>query len=129
MSEPSGPNGLVDARPVYDAAIRTHRPALQRIYASAFAAQRLDALVFPTTPTVATVQRPEASALEVFGLFIQNTDPGSNAGLPGLSLPAGLGASGLPVGLELDGPAGSDVRLLAIGMAVEAVLGPLPAPR
>lgn len=124
-----GPNGLVEARPLYDAAIRTHRPALQRIYANAFAQHRLDALVFPTTPTVAVAQRPEASALEVFGLFIQNTDPGSNAGLPGLSLPAGIGTGGLPVGLELDGAPGSDVRLLAIGVAVEAVLGPLPAPR
>jgi len=35
---------------------------------------------------------------------------------------------GLPVAIELDGPAGDDRRLLAIGMAVEAVLGPLPAP-
>jgi mandelamide amidase len=38
----------------------------------------------------------------------------------------GLGAaSRLPVGLELDGPAGSDRRLLAIGMALERVLGRL----
>jgi mandelamide amidase len=33
------------------------------------------------------------------------------------------------VGLEFDGPTGSDRRLLAIGMAAEAVLGRLPAPR
>ena len=47
---------------------------------------------------------PEASSPENFGTLIQNTDPGSNAGIPGLQLPAGLGAStGLPVGLELDG--------------------------
>ena len=40
---------------------------------------------------------------------IQNTDPGSNAGVPGLQIPIGIGAtSKLPVGLELDGPAGSD---------------------
>jgi len=34
----------------------------------------------------------------------------------------------LPVGLELDGPSGSDRRLLAIGMALDAVFGRLPAP-
>ena len=37
-------------------------------------------------------------------------------------------ASKLPVGLELDGPAGSDRRLLAIGMAMEKVFGRLPPP-
>ena len=67
---------------------------------------------------------PEASSLENFGALIQNTDPGSNAGIPGLQLPSGLGAtSGLPVGLEFDGPAGSDRKLLALGLAVEGVLG------
>ena len=45
-----------------------------------------------------------------------------------LRLPAGRGKSGLPVGMELDGSMGSDRRLLAIGMAMEAHLGPLPPP-
>jgi len=67
---------------------------------------------------------------ENFLLFIQNTDPGSNAGVPGIQLPMGFGAtSRLPVGLELDGPAGSDRRLIAIGMAVEGVLGRLAPAR
>jgi Asp-tRNA(Asn)/Glu-tRNA(Gln) amidotransferase A subunit family amidase len=39
-----------------------------------------------------------------------------------------LTAAGLPVAIELDGPAGSDRRLLAIGIAAEAMLGSLPAP-
>ena len=39
---------------------------------------------------------------------------------------AGLTSDGLPVGLELDGPAGSDRTLLAMGLAMEEVLGPLP---
>ena len=38
-------------------------------------------------------------------------------------------ASGLPVGLELDGPLGSDRRLLSIGLAMEAVLDSVPAAR
>ena len=43
-------------------------------------------------------------------------------------LPAALTAEGLPVSLELDGPVGTDRRLLTIGRAVEAVIGKLPAP-
>jgi mandelamide amidase len=58
----------------------------------------------------------------------RNITPGSTLGLPGLVMPCGLTASGLPVAIELDGPEGEDRRLLAIGMAVEAVLRPLPAP-
>ena len=60
--------------------------------------------------------------------FIRNTDPGSNAGIPGLALPAGMTPGGLPVGLELDGPLGTDRRLIAIGLAFENVLGPLRPP-
>jgi Asp-tRNA(Asn)/Glu-tRNA(Gln) amidotransferase A subunit family amidase len=36
--------------------------------------------------------------------------------------------SKLPVGLELDGPAGSDRRLIAIGLALEPLFGRLPPP-
>jgi mandelamide amidase len=44
-------------------------------------------------------------------------------------MPIALCASSkLPVGLELDGPAGSDRRLLAIGLALEPVFGRLPPP-
>ncbi|MCA1431743.1 indoleacetamide hydrolase [Bradyrhizobium sp. BRP20] len=125
-----GPDGtLVDAKPIYDAAIEIARPALQALYAGSFADNRLDAIAFPTTPRVAIPSNPESSSLENFGLFIQNTDPGSNAGIPGIQIPIALGASSrLPIGLELDGPAGSDPRLLAIGMALEAAFGRLPPP-
>jgi mandelamide amidase len=64
-----------------------------------------------------------------FVLYIQNTDPGSNAGIPGIQIPIALGAtSKLPVGMELDGPAGSDRRLLSIGLALEKLLGKIPPP-
>ena len=123
------PSGPIDAEPVYRAALNTHRPALQKIYADAFAAHRIDALMFPTTPHVAMPATAASSSPENFSLYIQNTDPGSNAGIPGIQLPMGLGTSTrLPVGLELDGPSGSDRHLLAIGLALEAVLGRLPAP-
>lgn len=125
------PDGtLVDARPIYDTAIKIARPALQALYSKTFADHRLDAIAFPTTPRVAIASNPESSSPENFGMFIQNTDPGSNAGIPGVQIPVALGAtSKLPIGLELDGPAGSDRRLLAIGMALDAVFGRLPPPR
>jgi indoleacetamide hydrolase len=110
--------------------MRDGRPALVKPFADTLQKYGIEALVGPTTPAVAVTQGPEASSLRTFLLFIRNTDPGSNAGIPGLTIPAGLGpATGLPVGLSLDGPRGSDERLLAIGMAVESVLGRIPGPK
>lgn len=125
-----GPNNtVVDAKPAYEAAMKTSRPALQALYRDTFKQHRLDALVFPTVPKVAMPANAESSSVPTFLGVIQNTDPGSNAGLPGVQLPIGLGAaSKLPIGLELDGPAGSDRRLIAIGLGMEKLFGPLPAP-
>lgn len=125
-----GPNNtVVDAKPAYEAAMKTARPELQALYRRTFNGHGLDGIVFPTVPQVAFKAGPDSSSVAVFMATIQNTDPGSNAGVPGLQIPIGLGASSkLPVGLEIDGPAGSDRRLLSIGLAIEAVLGRLPAP-
>lgn len=126
---PGPDDTLLDAKPIYDAAVKTARPALQALYSKIFADNRLDAITFPTTPRVAIPSNPESSTLENFALFIQNTDPGSNAGIPGIQIPIALGAtSKLPIGLELDGPAGNDRRLLAIGIALDDLFGRLPAP-
>ncbi len=126
---PGPDNTLVDAQPAYEAAMTTSRPALQALYNDTFSRHTLDALVFPTVPVVAIDANPDSSSVDNFVMYIQNTDPGSNAGLPGLQIPASLGASsGLPVGLELDGPADSDRKLIAIGLALEGLFGRLPAP-
>jgi indoleacetamide hydrolase len=126
---PGPDNSVVDGKPAYEAAIKTARPALQTLYRETFAKNRLDAIIFPTVPKVAIASNPDSSSLQNFLLFIQNTDPGSNAGVPGLQIPIALGASSrLPIGLELDGPAGSDRRLIAIGLALEKLFGRLPAP-
>jgi mandelamide amidase len=123
------PNGVVDAEPVYREAVVTGRPALLKYFIDTFQKYAIEALLAPTTPSVAVAQGPEASSLETFLRFIRNTDPGSNAGIPGLTIPAGLGpTTGMPVGLSLDGLRDSDERLLAIGMAIEQVLGRTPAP-
>jgi mandelamide amidase len=125
-----GPNNTVsDAKPAYDAAIKASRPALRKLYADTFKQHKLDAIVFPTVPTVAMEANADSSSVPTFLGVIQNTDPGSNAGVPGLQIPIGLGAtSKLPVGMELDGPAGSDRALVAIGLALEGVFGRLPPP-
>ena len=126
---PGPDNTVVDAKPAYDEAMKTARPALQALYRDTFAKNKLDAVAFPTVPKVAITSNPDSSSLANFVLFIQNTDPGSNAGVPGIQIPVALGASSkLPVGLELDGPTGSDRKLLAIGMALDKVFGRLPAP-
>ena len=125
-----GPNGVVDIKPIYDRVMQVTRPAMQKLYRDTFVKYRLDALVFPTVPRVAPAATPDVYKPEIFRTMIQNSGPGSVVGIPGLQLPSGLGASsGLPVGIELDGPAGSDRHLLSIGMAVEGVLGRLPPPK
>lgn len=103
------------------------RPKLQLAYAACFA--EVEALIFPTSPISArpigddeTVELNGERA-PTFATFIRNTDPGSNAGIPGISLPVGLTPSRLPVGMELDGPAGADEKLLAIAEKVERIIG------
>jgi mandelamide amidase len=103
--------------------------AVKRAYADYFAAHNLEAAIFPTSPEVAyPVPTDIAGGGTGTIAMIRNTLPGAHAGTPGLSIPAGLTASGLPVGLELDAPAGADRRLLGIGHAIEALLPPLPPP-
>lgn len=124
--------------PAYADAINVFRPQMQTLYARYFADNALDAMMFPTTILPAaiidavngssTVSINGGPPADEFGSYIRNTDPGSNAGIPGLSVPAGMTASGLPVGLEIDGPLGSDSMLLGIGLSIETVLGPVPAP-
>jgi len=118
----------------YREAMEVHRPRLQAAYANHFREQNVVAIALPTTALPA---RPIGQDREVelngrrvptFATFLRNTRIMTIAGIPGLTIPAGLTASGLPVGLEFDAPAGSDRALLGIGVAVEEVLGRLPAP-
>ena len=122
---PSG-DGLIDVKPAYDAAQNGGRQALRERYQELFEEHKLDALFFPTTAIVAPLANEDIYLPENFERLIQNTEPSASAGIPSIQLPVGLGAlSGLPVGVELDGPAGSDRRLLAIGQALESIFGRL----
>jgi indoleacetamide hydrolase len=129
---PGGINFVSEA--MYAAARDQHLPALRRLYADYFARTNVAAMVFPTT-LVPAPRIGEDKSVMVGGRALpfdiavaRNIAPGSTAGLPGLVLPAGLTHGGLPVALEFDAPAGTDRALLALGLAVERALGPLPAP-
>ena len=61
-------------------------------------------------------------------LNIQNTGPATLWGGPGLSIPAGLSEDGLPIGIEIDGAIGADKHLLSLGLGIEEVMPPTPAP-
>ncbi len=110
------------------------RSRLQEAYRRHFREHGIAAIIFPTTPApAATIGEDETFMLDgkpkpTFATFIRNCGPGSVAGIPGLSLPAGMTAAGLPVGIEISGPQGSDRELLAIAAAIETLLPPLPAP-
>ncbi|MBK1667905.1 hypothetical protein CKO28_07635 [Rhodovibrio sodomensis] len=93
------------------------------------AAQRLrdcDALVTPTValspPEVEAMQAPDRFAA-ANGLALRNTAVANYLTMAGVTLPAGLDAAGLPVGLQLLGQPGTEARLLALAQAVERVLG------
>jgi indoleacetamide hydrolase len=116
------------SREAYEEALAVHRPALQRAMAEYLRAHELDAFVIPTT-LVAAARIGDDDWVEVNGTFlptfetyIHNTCPGSIAGFPGLTLPAGKTRDGLPVGLGLEAAPGADRRLFEIGFALEAVL-------
>ncbi len=118
------------------------RAQLQKLYKDYFATQGVECVLFPTTLLAApkidaakgsdklsyTTGGVEQKDKDTFGTCIRNTDPCTNAGIPSLSIPAGLTAGGLPVGMQIDGPLGSDANLLAIGMWIEAIWGSVKAP-
>lgn len=45
------------------------------------------------------------------------------AGLPACSIPMGLGDNGLPLGIQILGPAGSDEQVLNVAESIEALIG------
>ena len=111
-----------------------HLPALKKTLKDYFAENKLDAMIFPTAQIAAPPIGHDietdlnGQTVSFQSVISRNISPGSTAGLPGLVIPADLTSEGLPVTLEIDGPAGSDRELLGIGLAIEKVLGHLPPP-
>ena len=91
--------------------IREHRDALEGI----------DAIVTPTSPTVAfPVGDKAADPLAMYACDLL-TIPSCLAGLPGLSVPCGL-SDGLPVGLQLIGRQFGENGLFRVGHALEQAI-------
>ncbi|SNT60038.1 2-dehydropantoate 2-reductase [Streptosporangium subroseum] len=90
-------------------------PAAAEVYAG------IDVLLTPAAPFVAPVTTPPVDTPEgaAEGLFtgIQNL-----TGAPALVLPCGWSADGLPIGLQLSSPLGTDMGLLAAARYVESTL-------
>ena len=93
---------------------------LRRMIADDFQAafQDCDLIAGPVAPTVA---RPIGSQTDPVAEYLADifTLPASLAGLPGLSVPAGFGADGLPVGLQLIGNYWQEGALLHAGHALQ----------
>lgn len=150
--------GQLDARSAtgaaaYRTALVERRAELQRAFADYFARHRVAAIVYPTTPLAAVQVRggsgtPGAQALvlhngdlvDAEATYSRNTRAASAAGLPSLSVPAGVtkpragalkkttAAERLPVGLEFVAPAGADEHLLALGAAFQRLQSFMPDP-
>lgn len=129
---PGGPNFVSDA--TYAAIVGTHLPALRSLYRDYFARTGVEAIVFPCTRVPAlpigadTDVMIRGKRVAFTSAIARNIAPGSTAGIPGVVLPAGMTAAGLPVAIELDGAAGNDRALLALAMSVAELLGPAPPP-
>ena len=80
----------------------------------------VDLLLTPTTPGAAFGMDEVPS--DPIAMYLQDiyTVTVNLAGLPGISVPAGLDDDGLPLGLQLIGPALSEQRLFNAGSVIEA---------
>ena len=81
--------------------------------------QKIDALLTPTAPSAAFAlgdKSDDPVAMYLNDIFTVTTNL---AGLPGMSLPAGVDASGLPLGLQLIGRPLDEGSLFSLGGAIE----------
>lgn len=106
----------------YDAYYRkaqTARTLLIREFAKAF--EQYDVLVGPVAPTTAfRLGEHTADPLQMYLADIM-TVPASLAGLPAVSVPAGIDSDNLPVGLQLIGAQKTDATLLALAAQLQGV--------
>jgi aspartyl-tRNA(Asn)/glutamyl-tRNA(Gln) amidotransferase subunit A len=89
---------------------------------------QVDLVVTPTSPTVA-FELGERTA-DPLAMYLSDyfTVPMPLAGIPAISIPCGL-SDGLPVGLQLAGPAFSENRILEAAYALEQAVGFEGVPR
>lgn len=97
------------------------RSLIARDFAQAF--ERVDAIVTPTAPTPAfKLGEKTADPLEMYLADIY-TVTGSLAGVPGISVPCGKTAAGLPIGMQIFGSHFGEGRILQLARAFEKAGG------
>ncbi|GAB2881431.1 Asp-tRNA(Asn)/Glu-tRNA(Gln) amidotransferase subunit GatA [Nocardioides pacificus] len=107
------------------------RTLIKRDFDAAF--EKVDVLVSPTAPTTAFKLGEKLDDPLAMYLNDLATIPANLAGVPGISVPAGLAEEdGLPVGFQILAPVLADDRLYRVGAALETLLektwgGPLLA--
>jgi aspartyl-tRNA(Asn)/glutamyl-tRNA(Gln) amidotransferase subunit A len=82
--------------------------------------EQVDVLLTPTSPYGAFTIGEKADdplAMYLADVFV---GPAALAGLPALSVPAGVSDAGLPIGLQIIGPRLAEARVLAVGAAAMA---------
>ena len=97
------------------------RTLIQRDFDTAF--EHVDVIATPSAPT--TAFRLGEKIDDPIQMYLNDvtTIPANLAGVPGISIPAGLAEEdGLPVGIQFLAPAREDARLYRVGAALEAVL-------
>jgi len=106
-------SGYYDA---YYARAQRVRTKIAEDFRSAFA--QVDLILTPTAPTVAFELGEKTG--DPLAMYLNDfcTVPMSLAGIPAISIPCGL-SQGLPVGLQIAGPAFSENRLLDAAHAFE----------
>ena len=84
--------------------------------------EHCDVLLTPTAPSAAFASGDKADPLEMY-LNDVFTVPSSLAGLPAMSVPAGLSESGLPLGLQVIGRPLDEAGVLNASYAIERAAG------
>lgn len=111
------------------AAIARRRERDAAAWAEWFRTNGVGALVEPTVPIVPRLRGRGYEAPFTDAAEVSLTHYWDWTGLPAVALPSGVGRrSGLPTGVSLIGPPGSDWDLLAAGALLQGELGPLAQP-
>src|SRR5580704_7743846 len=105
------------------------RTLIKRDFETCFAAG-VDAILTPATPSAAfgIGEKGRADPIEMY-LNDVFTVTVNMAGLPGISVPSGLDAQGLPLGLQLIGRPFEEETLFALGEVIEQAAGHFSPPR
>ncbi|MDH4379468.1 MAG: Asp-tRNA(Asn)/Glu-tRNA(Gln) amidotransferase subunit GatA [Vampirovibrionales bacterium] len=94
------------------------RRLMTREFAETFA--KVDVLVCPTSPCTAFKFGEKSSDPLAMYLSDIATIPANIAGVPAISVPCGVDALGLPIGLQITGPHLSEAQLFHVARAFEA---------